>query len=84
MILGNQTVCGIQHLSGGLGVQGGSMLVQQEQLGLDQCGHQQREGLPLAAGEQPHLAGEPFLQSQVQNFQALDIVLPLCFGNSPA
>ncbi|CAN4072443.1 hypothetical protein HHFLNI_HHFLNI_10330, partial [Dysosmobacter welbionis] len=40
-----------QNLGGGLGVQGGSVLVQQQKLGPLQRGHQKRQRLALAAGE---------------------------------
>ena len=75
---------GVQHLGRRLGVQGGGVLVQQQQLGLLQGGHQQGQGLPLAAGEQAYLAGQPILQAQIQDLQQLLILLPLGPGDAGA
>ena len=48
-----------QHLFGGAGVQGGGVLIQQQQLWGDQRSHEQGEGLPLPAGQQPHRLPHP-------------------------
>ena len=60
------------------------MLVQQQQLGPLQGGHQQRQRLALAAGEEPHLAGQTVLQTQPQVPQQLPVVRPLRLGDAPA
>ena len=73
-----------QNLGGGLGVQGGSVLVQQQKLGPLQRGHQKRQRLALAAGEEPHLAGQTVLQTQPQVPQQLPVVRPLRLGDAPA
>ena len=75
---------GVQNLGRRFGVQGGGVLVQQQEPGLLQRGHQQSQGLPLAAGEQAHLAGQPVLQSQIQDFQQLPVLLPLGAGDAGA
>ena len=54
------------------------------QIWLAQGGHQQGERLALAAGQQPHLGGEPVLQPQVQDFQRLTVALPLVPGDAGA
>ena len=74
----------VQHLGGSLGVQGGGVLVQQQQLGLLQGGHQQGQRLALAAGEQAHLGGQPVLQAQIQDLQQLPVLLPLGLGDAGA
>ncbi len=56
----------LQHLFCGTRVQSGSVLVQQQQLGRDQRGHEQGEGLPLPTGQQPHRLPHPVLQAHVQ------------------
>ena len=81
-VLLHNALRGLQDLGGGLGVQGGGVLIQQQQLRLLQGGHQQRQSLALAAGQQAHLGGHPVFQSQVQDFQLLDIALPVRLGNA--
>ena len=66
-----------QHLVSGLGVQSGSVLVQQQQLRLLQGGHQQRQRLTLTAGEQAHLGGKAVLKPQIQRFQQSPVICPL-------
>ena len=74
----------LQHLGRRLGVQGGGVLIQKEDLGLFQGGHEQGQGLPLSAGKQPHLGGEPVLQPQSQGAEQLFELLPLAFPDAPA
>ena len=75
---------GVQHLGRRLGVQGGGVLIQQEELGLLEGGHQQCEGLALASGEKAHLGGEAVLQAQVQDLEQLPVALPLRLGDAGA
>ena len=82
VVLFHDPLGGFQHLCGGLGVQGSGVLVQQQQLRLLQGGHQQRQGLTLAAGEQAHLGGHPVLQSQIQDLQLLHVPLPVSARNA--
>ena len=82
-VFGHDAVGELQHLGGGFGVKGGGVLVQQQELGLFQGGHQQRQRLPLTAGEQPHLGGQPILQPQPQRRQQSAVFLPLGAGNAP-
>ena len=84
MVPAHDALRGVQHLGGGLGVQGGGVLVQQQQLGPLQRGHQQRQRLALAAGEQAHLAGEAVLQTQIQVCQQVPVFGPLRLGDAPA
>ena len=84
MVLFDDAVCGVQYLGGGFGVQSRRVLVQKQELRLDEGGHQQRQRLALAAGQKAHLAGEPVLQAQVQNFQPLDVLLSLRLGDAGA
>ena len=82
VVLFNDAVRGVQYLGGSLGVQSRRVLVQKQQLGLNEGGHQQRQCLALAAGQEAHLAGEPVLQPQVQDLQPLNVLLPLCLGDA--
>ncbi|MPM38180.1 hypothetical protein SDC9_84807 [bioreactor metagenome] len=59
------------------------MLVQQQQLGTLQRGHQQGECLALSAGQEADLAGEPGLKAQIQGFEQLHIAAPLFGGDAP-
>ena len=83
MILFHQPVRGVQHLGGSFGVQCRGVLVQQQQVGLDEGGHQQRQRLALSAGEKSHLAGQPVLQAQAQDLEMLDVACPLRLGDAP-
>ena len=66
VVLPDQAVRDIHDPLGRLGIQGSGVLVQQQQLGLLQGGHQQRQRLPLSAGEGAHLGGQAILQTQTQ------------------
>ena len=82
-VFGHDAVRELQHLGGGLGVEGGGVLVQQQELGLLQGGHQQRQRLPLTAGEQPYLGGQSILQPQTQWGQQGAVLLPLGVRDAP-
>ena len=73
-----------QHLFRSLGVQGGGVLVQEEELRLLEGGHEQGQGLALSAGQEAHLAGHPGLQTQIQGGQLFLIQDPLLHGDAPA
>ena len=66
-----------QHLGRGLGVKGGGVLVQQQELGLFEGRHQQRDSLALTAGEQADLAGHTVFQPQIQRFEQLVVFVVL-------
>ena len=61
----------LQHFLGGGRVQGGGVLVQQEELGGDERCHQQGQRLPLAAGKQAHRLLHPVFQPHVEQGQLL-------------
>ena len=67
----------LHDLGGGLGVQRRRMLVQQQQLRLAEGGHQQRQRLPLAAGEGAYLGRKTGVQPQSQLLEPLPVLLPL-------
>ena len=69
-----------QHLLCCRGVQGRRVLVQQQQLGRDQCGHQQGKRLTLSAGQQPHGLLHPVLQPHIQQGQPVPEELLLRFA----
>ena len=60
-----------QHLLRRPGVQSRGVLIQKEQLGRHHGGHQQSEGLPLSAGEEPHRLAHPVLQPHPQQGELL-------------
>ena len=55
-----------QDLFSGLGVQGGGVLIQEEELRLLEGGHEQGQGLALSAGQEAYLAGHAGFEAQVQ------------------
>ena len=71
-----------QHLGGGLGVKGRGVLVQKEQLGTVHGGHEQRDCLALAAGEQADLGGQAILQTKLQGRQQLAVMGPVCLTHA--
>ena len=82
-VLLNQALREREHLCGGLWVERGGVLVQEQQLrALEHC-HQKRERLALAAGEQADLRGHAVLQAKVQHLQALVVVLALLARDAP-
>ena len=83
MVLRHDLVREGKDLGGGLGVESGGVLIEKQQLRLLEGGHQQRQGLALAAGEQAHLGGEPVLQPQVQGLEQGPVLLPLSLGDAP-
>ena len=73
-----------QHLCGRFRVERGSMLVEQQQLRRAKRSHQQRQRLPLAAGEQTHLAAHAILQPQAEGAELFAIHIALHVGDAPA
>ena len=69
MIFADDTIRGVEHFGSGFGIQGGGMLIQQQELRLDEGGHEQCQCLALTAGEQANLAGQPVFQTKPQGFQ---------------
>ena len=67
----------LQHLVRRGGVQCRRVLVQQQQLRRHHGGHQQRQRLPLTAGQQPHRLAHPLLQPHVQLGQLAAEQLPV-------
>ena len=53
----------LQHLGCGFGIQGRSVLIQQQKLWLLNGSHQQRQCLTLATGEQADLGSQAILQA---------------------
>ena len=59
------------------------MLVEEQQLGLGEGGHEQRQGLALAAGEQADLCVQARLQPQAKAGEKLGVLGPLVLGDAP-
>ena len=83
LLISDDAVGGVQHLLRCFGIQRRCMLVQQQQLGLAQGGHEQGQCLTLAAGEQTDLGGQTVFQTQIQLLQQLPIVFPFRLGDAP-
>ena len=66
VVFGHDLFRQFQHLVRRGGVQGGGVLVQQQQFRRDQRGHQQGQCLALAAGQQAHRLLHPVLQAKAQ------------------
>ena len=66
VVFGHDLLCQLQHLIRCGGVEGGGMLVQQQQLGGDEGRHQQGQRLTLPAREQPHRLLHPILQPKAK------------------
>ena len=73
----------VQHLLRCLRIERRRVLVQQQNLRPLQGRHQQRQRLPLSAGQQPDLRGHPVLQPQLQHAQPLPVLLSLLPGDAP-
>ena len=84
MVLGDDLLGEFEHLGCGLGVERGGVLVEEEQLGLHQRGHEQGKRLALTAREQAGLGGEPVFKAKVQRPQQLAVVLTLDLADAPA
>ena len=82
MILRHDLPGKLQHLIGGGRIQCSGMLVQQQQLGGDQRGHEQRQRLTLTAGQQPHRLFHPVFQPQTQLGQTFREQRPVRFGDA--
>ena len=70
-ILGDNFLGQLQHLFRSGGVQSSGVFVQKQQLGGHQSGHQQGQGLTLAAGEKTHRVAHAVFQSQSQLSQPI-------------
>ena len=84
VVLPDQAVGDVHDPLGRLGIQRRGMLVQQQQLGLLQGGHQQRQRLTLSAREGAHLGGQAILQTQTQLPQTAAIILALAAADAGA
>ena len=71
----------LEDFRGGPRVQGGGMLVQEEELRLSERGHQQGQGLPLAAGKEADFGRHPVFQAQAQLGEQILIAAPLFPGD---
>ena len=60
------------------------MLVQEQQLRRTQRRHEQRQRLPLAAGEQAYLAGHAVFQPQIQHSELFPVHIPFHLADAPA
>ena len=78
----DDTVSSFKNLGGCLGVQSCRVFVQQQEFGFHKTCHQQCQRLTLTAGKQSNFAGEAVFQTQIKDFQPLNIFLTLCLGNA--
>ena len=82
MLFGDDPPRQRQHLFRRGGVQRRRVLVQHQKLRRDHRRHQQRQRLPLPAGQQPHRRVHAVLQPQSQLRQLLPEALPLLFRHA--
>ena len=73
----------VEHLRGRLGVEGRSVLVEQQQARPGERGHQQGECLALATREQADLGVETRVQTKVQALEQLNVLIFLGLGDAP-
>ena len=73
----------IEHLRGRLGVEGRSVLVEQQQARFSERGHEQGECLALAAREQADLSVEARVQTKIQALEQLDVLVLFGLGDAP-
>ena len=83
LALGDDLLGELEHLGRGLGVEGRRVLVEEQQLGLGEGGHEQRQGLALAAGEQADLCVQAALQPQAKAGEKLRVLGLLVLGDAP-
>ena len=84
VVLLHDAVGQLQNLRRRARVERSRMLVEQQQLRLLQRRHQQRQRLPLTAGEQTDLCRHTVLKTEIQGTQTLLIIGTLCFRHAPA
>ena len=61
----------VRHERRALRVERRRVLVEQQNARLGESGHEQRQRLPLSAGEQPDLRREPVLEAELKRRQLL-------------
>ena len=84
MVFGDDGVGELEHLGGCRRIEGGGVLVEQEQPGILQRRHEKRQRLPLAAGQQSDLDAHAVLKPEAQRLQPLVEHLALCGRDLPA
>src|SRR5699024_8161705 len=73
----------VTHERRPLGVERRGVLIEQEDLGVREARHEQRERLALAAGEQAHPGPQAVLEPEIQRAQLLDEPGPAGLCHSP-
>ena len=73
----------VKHLGCRARVERGGVLVEKQQLRLLQRRHQERQRLPLAAGEQTDLRGHALLKAEIERMQALLVLGTLRLCDAP-
>ena len=76
-------VAELEDARGGGGVEGGGVLVEEQELRLHEAGHEQGQGLALAAGEQAGAGGHAVLEAQVEAGELLAEAFALALADAP-
>ena len=84
LVFAHDAVRELEHLGRRRGVERRGVLVEQEQLRLLQGGHEQRQRLALAAGEQADLRRHAVLKAETEALELLMIFLALRLRDAPA
>ena len=84
LVFAHDTVRELEHFSRRRGVERRGVLVEQQQLRLLQGGHEQRQRLALAAGEQADLRRHAVLKAEAKALELLMIFLALRLRDAPA
>ncbi len=65
VVLGDSLVRGVEEVLTGVGVEGGGVFIQQEDVWPLEGSHQETQGLPLATGEGARCGGHPVFQAVI-------------------
>ena len=84
LVFAHDAVRQLEHLGRRRGVERRGVLVEQQQLRLLQGGHEQRQRLALAAGEQADLRRHAVLKAEAKALELLMIFLALRLRDAPA
>ena len=82
-VLLHDAVRQVKHLGGRARVERGGVLVEKQQLRLLQRRHQERQRLPLAAGEQTDLRGHALLKAEIERMETFLVLGALRLCDAP-
>ena len=83
LVLADYLVAELEDARGGGGVEGGGVLVEEQELRLHEAGHEQGQGLALAAGEQARAGGHAVLEAEAEAGELVAEALALALPDAP-